>query len=159
MTKEEFIAVVRPAIRKATPDAPGMARTLILAHAALETGWGGSTGFKVGNALFNITKDKGSRASFVVAPDEEYAPDGTKRKILQNFLIFGTLEDSVRHYLGFIKRPRYGKAFDELMDCKPEFVITLGEGGYYTLPVPQYFKQYVGVLDSVEKALDEITNT
>lgn len=160
MTKREFVALIAPAVRNATPDAPGIARNLILTHSALETGWGVSRAFREGNSLFNITRDRGSQAPVIVAPDDEYSKDGkTKRKITQDFLAFPSHEASVLHYLKFIDRTRYRYALKELMDCRPEYILTLGKGGFYTLPKGAYYAAFLSVRKDVEAELEQATQS
>lgn len=158
MNPAAFIVLLRPAIRKAIPAISIEAERLVLAHAALETGWGEAPAFTEGNNAFNITRASSDDRPIIEAGDLEYTPTGVRR-IRQRFAAYKSLEESVEHYLRFINRARYRPALDQLLAGDPRFVVTLGvgdpkseepRGGYYTLPVKKYVERFEDVLKGVE---------
>lgn len=159
MNPAAFIVLLRPAIRKAIPAASIETERLILAHAALETGWGNSEVFRDGHNAFNITRGPGDERPIIEAGDLEYTPAGKVRNIRQRFAAYRSLEESVEHYLKFINRQRYRPALEQLLAGDASFVVTLGagdpdgpapKGGYYTLPVHDYWRRFESVLRNVE---------
>lgn len=159
MNPAAFIVLLRPAIRKAIPAVSIEAERLILAHAALETGWGEAPAFQEGHNCFNITRLVTDDRPIIEAGDLEYTPTGKVRRITQRFAAYKSHEESVEHYLRFINRARYRPALDQLLAGDPRFVVTLGvgdpktegvRGGYYTLPVKQYVERFEAVLRGVE---------
>lgn len=156
-----FVTEVFPAIRKAIPAASREVHRMVLAHAALETGWGEAKAFLHGRNLFNITRSPDDSRPVVEGPDLEYSKSGVRR-ITQRFAAYDTYGESVEHYLRFINRDRYRPALEQLLNGDVAFVVTLGQGrprkpedgrrplgGYYTLPVHEYVRRFESVLKNV----------
>ncbi len=135
-SKQQFIEQLRPYAEQAAAEL-GVDSGILLAQAALETGWGksvikhsdGSSSFN----LFNIKADKswhGKQARKTTLEFEE----GIGRKQMAAFRAYDSYQDSFEDYVNFIKtNPRYGNALR--MTAKPErYMYELQQAGYATDP-------------------------
>lgn len=155
MDKPTFVDKVWGPIQSATSDFTRDAQLLILAHTGYETGWGVSRAFRLGRNLFNITRVPSDPRPVVVAPDLEYSKAGVKN-ITQRFAAYDSYEESVKHYLDFIRKTRYVPAYDHLKSNDLErFVITLSRGGYFTLPWEKYLKGMSGALSDATRLTEK----
>lgn len=154
----EFVRRVWAAIVEATPNLGSTAlatrvRVMILAHAAYETGWGITTGYRLGNNLFNITRSASDAGPVVSGPDTECDASGNCRPITQRFRAYGSLAESVRDYIAFLSASRYAASLKLLLAGDLGFAEALGKAGYYTLPIAKYVSSYRAMIDSVVKRL------
>lgn len=134
--KEQFIETLRPYAEKAAASL-GVDADVLLAQAALETGWGksvikhrdGSSSYN----LFNIKADKSWQGKQVKKATLEF-DNGIGRKEMAGFRAYGSYQDSFNDYVQFIKEnPRYQNAIK--MAHKPErYMHELQQAGYATDP-------------------------
>ena len=132
---EQFVSRMLPAAQRAS-QASGVPAQLILAQAALESGWGrreirtedGKTSFNV----FGIKADKGWKGPVVQATTTEYV-NGSAQKIQARFRAYGSYEESFTDYARFLtSNPRYA---DVLATPDPtEAAHGLQRAGYATDP-------------------------
>jgi flagellar protein FlgJ len=107
---EQFVSRMLPAAQRAS-QASGVPAQLIMAQAALESGWGkreiraedGKTSFN----LFGIKADKGWKGPVVEATTTEYV-NGAAQKTQARFRAYGSYEESFADYARFLtSNPRY----------------------------------------------------
>ncbi len=107
---EQFVSRMLPAAQRAS-QASGVPAQLIMAQAALESGWGkreiraedGKTSFNV----FGIKADKSWKGPVVQATTTEYV-NGTAQKVQARFRAYGSYEESFADYARFLtSNPRY----------------------------------------------------
>lgn len=133
--KEQFIADLYPAARKIGQET-GMSWELILAQAALETGWGEKV-LPGTNNIFNIKADGGWQG----ASKEFRVPEFINGKWVQqdaSFRVYPSIEEALRDRVEFLRdNPRYSRAglFDEGTkgDLRKE-ADALQKAGYATDP-------------------------
>jgi flagellar rod assembly protein/muramidase FlgJ len=94
--KDEFLAAMTP-VAKEVADELGISHKIVLAQAALESGWGKAVR---GNNLMGI-KSHGEKGGVDVVTHE--IVNGKKVKITDSFRQYGTPEDSIRGYGKFLK--------------------------------------------------------
>ncbi len=143
---EQFVETVLPQIREAAAEI-GVDPLVLLAQAALETGWGRSVirtadGTSSHN-LFNIKADArwgGERAQVTTLEFE----GGQAVRRPAAFRVYGSYAESARDYVQFLRdNPRYGTALEQAAD--PEaFLRALHRAGYATDPA--YVEKIQGVL-------------
>ncbi len=133
----EFVASLMPLAEKAAK-ALGVAPTVLLAQAALETGWGkfvtrdtasGKSSFN----LFNIKADSRWDGDAVQVQTLEYR-GGVPEKEQARFRAYGSYADSFADYVDFLQsNPRYQQALEQAEDPN-RFVRELHSAGYATDP-------------------------
>ncbi len=133
---EAFVRQLLPLARKAA-DKLGVDAEVLLAQAALETGWGkhisqhadGSSS----NNLFNIKASHDWEGGRVAIRTLEYR-DGVAKHERAAFRAYDSFADSFNDYVDFLKsRPRYQSALEQAGD--PEsFIRELHGAGYATDP-------------------------
>ncbi|WP_417585131.1 flagellar assembly peptidoglycan hydrolase FlgJ [Nitrincola sp.] len=133
----EFVASLMPLAEKAAK-ALGVAPTVLLAQAALETGWGkfvtrdtasGKSSFN----LFNIKADSRWEGDSVQVQTLEYR-GGVPEKEQARFRAYGSYADSFADYVDFLQsNPRYQQALEQAEDPN-RFVRELHSAGYATDP-------------------------
>lgn len=107
---EQFVSRMLPAAQRAS-QASGVPAQLIMAQAALESGWGkreirGDDG-KTSHNLFGIKADKSWTGPVVQAATTEYV-NGVAQKIQANFRAYSSYEESFTDYARFLtSNPRY----------------------------------------------------
>ena len=94
--KEAFLAAYTPVAKEVAKDL-GVSHKIVLAQAALESGWGKSV---KGNGLMGV-KSHGEEGGIDVVTHEVI--NGKKVKITDSFRQYDTPEDSIRGYAGFLK--------------------------------------------------------
>ena len=106
--KEQFIANMYPAAAKVSQET-GMSKELILAQAALETGWGEKV-LPGTNNIFNIKASPdwhGPTKTFLV-PEFEH---GKRVMVNAEFRVYGSVEESLNDRVKFLQEnPRYAKS-------------------------------------------------
>lgn len=149
---EEFIQSLLPKV-KAAAKALGIDPEVLVAQAALETGWGkkviaDNTG-KPSNNLFNIKANNWSGGS-VSAATLEFS-NGKVAKETAAFRQYDSVEESVKDYVAFIKNnPRYSD-FAHGVKSAEEYIHGIANAGYAT--DPSYADKVLSVLERVvEKA-------
>jgi len=148
-TQEEFVQAVLPAARAAAHRL-GVDPEVVVAHAALETGWGKSvpTG-PDGRPSFNLFGIKaGTRWSgdTSLSATHEFA-GGRMQSTLASFRAYDSPEQSIQDYAGVLQSsPRYSAALNTGSDVAA-FARGLQQGGYATDP------DYVSKLTAVAARL------
>ena len=136
-TKQSQVAVGKDAFLKAyTPVAKevandlGISHKIVLAQAALESGWGKSV---KGNGLMGI-KSHGEEGGVDVVTHE--VVNGKKVKITDSFRQYDTPEDSIRGYAGFLKaNSRYRHFLRAGVENEDAQLSALQSSGYATDPL------------------------
>ncbi len=132
----EFVSRLHPLAVEAAREL-GVEPKVLLAQAALESGWGssliknahGDNGFN----LFNIKADKSWQGKQTHVATLEF-DQGIARKVNAGFRSYDSYEESFRDYVDFIKtNPRYGDALKKAGN--PEhYMHALQRAGYATDP-------------------------
>ena len=129
-------------VNRVWPRAVDAARSLgvpphfLVAHAALETGWGKSE-IRVGNGtpshnLFGIKAGKGWGGAAVEAQTTEYV-NGEAQSVRERFRVYGSYGDAFRDYAGLLRgNPRYAGVLGQ--QDGTQFARSLQQGGYATDP-------------------------
>jgi flagellar protein FlgJ len=133
---ESFVTALWPHAQRAAREL-GTRPELLLAQAALETGWGkhmirGTDGSNSFN-LFGIKADARWRGARAVTETVEFA-DGLMRRQRATFRAYPSLGESFSDYVDFLKtNPRYREALNRAADA-PAFARELAAAGYATDP-------------------------
>lgn len=133
---DEFVQAIRPAATEAAREL-GVDPEVVIAHAALETGWGRSVPSdaqgRPGFNLFGI-KAGGSWKGPVNASATHEFIDGRMQSVRDSFRAYGSPEESIRDYARLLKSsPRYASALNTGSDAAA-FARGLARGGYATDP-------------------------
>lgn len=135
-TSSEFVNRVWPHAVEASRST-GIPPQFLVAHAALETGWGksevrradGSTSFN----LFGIKAGKSWNGATVDAKTTEYV-DGQAQQSVEKFRAYGSYEESFRDYASLLRNnPRYGAVIGS--QDGTEFARRMQQAGYATDPM------------------------
>jgi flagellar protein FlgJ len=146
---DDFVRTIRPAATAAAQEL-GVDADCIIAHAALETGWGRSvpTGAD-GQPSFNLfgIKAGGSWKGAVHESRTQEFIDNRMQQVDAGFRAYASPEQSMRDYVGLLKgSPRYAGALGTGSDVGA-FARGLARGGYATDP------DYVAKLTAVAARL------
>ncbi len=142
---DSFVARMGPSARAASA-ASGVPAPLILAQAALESGWGkreiraedGSQSFN----LFGIKADRGWKGPTVEISTTEYV-DGEPQKVRAKFRAYASYDEAFADYAKFITRnPRYANVL--ATDDPARAAHGLQRAGYAT--DPQYGHKLVRIM-------------
>jgi len=145
---KEFVRELWPHAKRAA-DELGARPEVLLAQAALETGWGqhmirGASGSNSFN-LFGIKADAGWQGARATTETIEFR-DGLMRKERAQFRAYTSPEESFSDYVEFLKRnPRYHDALRQADDA-PAFTRALADAGYAT--DPDYSGKINRIMDS-----------
>ncbi len=143
-----FVRDLWPHAQRAA-DELGAKPAMLVAQAALETGWGkrmirgvdGSNSFN----LFGIKAGAGWQGERATTETIEFR-DGLMRKERAQFRAYASPEESFSDYVDFLKRnPRYSEALRRADDA-PEFARSLADAGYAT--DPDYAGKINRIMDS-----------
>lgn len=134
--KASFMNQLRPYAQQAASKL-GIDANVLLAQAALETGWGRSV---IKNArgessfnLFNIKADKSWQGKQMQVSTVEYDQGVVKREVAA-FRAYSSYKESFEDYVDFIKsNPRYSEALRKV-DNAAKYVRELQKAGYATDP-------------------------
>ncbi|WNJ94582.1 flagellar assembly peptidoglycan hydrolase FlgJ [Vibrio ruber] len=133
---ESFIRTLKPYAEKAAR-VLGVDASVLLAQAALETGWGTKV---VANArgsshnLFNIKADRSWQGDKVATQTLEYA-DQTPVIEKASFRAYDSYQDSFDDYVNFLKKnPRYITALNTHQGDPTSFIEGIHQAGYATDP-------------------------
>lgn len=136
-----WLLSLRDVVVGALPDLKESAVDLLLAHAALESGWGTSRAFRRGLNFANLTAGPAWKgAKWVdVGGDKNAAGE----PITQTWRCYCTLDEAVRDYWTFLgpvaNAGRYLKARGCLEDANAiDFATELHRAGYYELATQEY---------------------
>lgn len=133
---DEFVRAIRPAATAAAREL-GVDADTVIAHAALETGWGRSLPARAdGQPSFNLFGIKAGGAwngAVAGARTREFA-DGRMQAVDAEFRAYESPEQSIRDYVSLLKSsPRYAQALGTGGDVAA-FARALSRGGYATDP-------------------------
>ncbi len=146
---DEFVSMIRPAATAAAREL-GVDPDVVIAHAALETGWGksvptaadGSPSFN----LFGIKAGRSWKGAVQSAGTHEFMRGGMQQ-VRADFRAYASPEQSIQDYVGLLKSsPRYAGALNTGGDVQA-FARGLASGGYATDP------DYVSKLTAVAARL------
>ncbi len=146
----EFVETLWPLAKKMS-EKSGISPQILLAQAALETGWGkavskhasGKSSFN----LFNIKADHRWDGERVAKTTLEYK-DGVADKQKANFRSYHSFEESFQDFINFISNePRYQNAM-QVVDNNKDFITELHKSGYATDPL--YAEKVIRVLKGPE---------
>ena len=129
---------------------------VVIAQAALETGWGQKVIRKnngdSSNNLFNIKADKRWQGDRVVKETLEFE-QGTVVKKREPFRVYDSISDSVTDYVNFLSNSdRYQQALKRAENVE-HFLHNLQKAGYAT--DPNYANKIMGTLGTVKKLLSQ----
>lgn len=144
----EFVKTLKPYMEKAAQEL-GVSPKILLAQAALETGWGqhmpSDRSGQPSNNLFGIKASPAWQGASVSSPTHEF--DGQAMQPVQDdFRAYSGVQHSVADYVQFLKsNPRYSQALQHGGSDK-NFVQGLKSAGYAT--DPQYVEKVFDVAGS-----------
>lgn len=136
LNKQMFMDQLLPEAQQAAGEL-GVDPNVLLAQAALETGWGQSV-IKNGRGensfnLFNIKADRSWQGKQTRVATLEYA-DGVAKKEMAGFRAYESYKESFNDYVNFIKsNPRYSEALKKAGNAA-QYVRELQKAGYATDP-------------------------
>ena len=152
--QKNFIEVVG-AIASTDMKNSGVAASLTIAQAILESAWGKSELTKTGNALFGIKATSNWKGKTLKRKTTEYE-DGKKVQVEAEFRAYDTWEDSVKDHSAFLKKyKRYAKVIGET-DYK-EACKAVAAAGYATDPT--YAKNLIELIETYELYNYDTKNT
>jgi len=145
---KEFVRELWPHAKRAA-DELGARPEVLVAQAALETGWGQhmirGTGGNNSFNLFGIKADASWQGPRATTETIEFR-DGLMRKERAQFRAYTSPEESFSDYVDFLKRnPRYHDALRQADDA-PAFTRALADAGYAT--DPDYSGKINRIMDS-----------
>lgn len=142
----EFIECMSEPARRAS-EASGIPHELILAQAALETGWGRhgitTTDGRDSHNLFGIKAGGNWRGESTEVVTHEYV-DGRRMRVAQSFRVYDSLDAAFADYARLLAgNPRYAGVLSAA-DVR-EAAVALQQGGYAT--DPRYADKLIGVME------------
>jgi flagellar protein FlgJ len=148
-TPDDFVRTIRPAATAAARDL-GVDPDVVIAHAALETGWGravpASASGQPSFNLFGIKAGASWNGAVQGSRTHEFI-DGRMQPTTSTFRAYASPEQSIHDYVGLLKSsPRYAGALNTGSDADA-FARGLVRGGYATDP------DYVSKLTAVAERL------
>lgn len=151
--KDFVTAIAEPA--KRVQKTLGVPFEVVIAQAALETGWGQkmikTPQGENSNNLFNIKADKRWSGDKVQKETLEFE-NGALVKKREPFRVYDTIEDSISDYVSFLsKGSRYKEALSNPKNVE-HFLQGLQKAGYAT--DPQYANKILGTLKTVTGLLN-----
>ncbi len=148
-SKLDFIRALKPIAEKAAQDF-NLPANVLLAQAALETGWGkfiNSLDDRSSFNLFNIKSDTRWLGESVQVNTLEYR-DGVARKENASFRVYDNFEQSFQDYIEFIRsNPRYDSAV-KVAHSPEQYLQELQKSGYAT--DPKYAEKIIHILQQSE---------
>jgi flagellar protein FlgJ len=134
--KQDFIDAIKPAAERAAAQL-GVDTETLIAHAALETGWGRSLPQAAdGGSSFNLfgIKAGASWQGDVATSRTQEFESGTRVARVADFRAYGSAEECMQDYARVIgQNPRYAAALNTGGDAEA-FATALQRGGYATDP-------------------------
>lgn len=156
-TPETFVVELYP-MAKSAAEKLGVEPEVLLAQAALETGWGTritALGDRNSHNLFNIKADNRWQGSSITVATLEVR-QGAAVKEFAAFRAYQTPQQSFDDYVDFISNsPRYGQAVQATNS--EEYIQALGDAGYAT--DPDYSEKILRIMTSqnMQSAVAECT--
>ncbi|MDC0611931.1 flagellar assembly peptidoglycan hydrolase FlgJ [Vibrio sp.] len=147
---QDFVNKLKPYADRAAK-ALGVDPSLLLAQAALETGWGDNViknSLGSSNNLFNIKADKSWAGNKVATQTLEY--EGATPVLEQaSFRAYNNFQDSFNDYVRFLNsNPRYANALHNSKDSN-DFIRGIHDAGYAT--DPDYADKVLRVKNQIEQ--------
>lgn len=141
MTKQEFIKKYTAPVLEAT-GGTALFPSLMLAQAALESGWGKSRLSSIYNNLFGIKADASWKGEKVHLSTQEFL-NGKWQTLQEPFRVYADPTESIRDRIRFLrKNPRYAQVF---LAMNPEAQArALQDAGYAT--DPQYAEKLIATM-------------
>ncbi|CZF77126.1 flagellar assembly peptidoglycan hydrolase FlgJ [Grimontia marina] len=153
-TPDEFVSRLAPYAKKAARTL-GTDPAILIAQAALETGWGKKV---IANArgsshnLFNIKADPRWDGNKVATQTLEFHDDIPVQE-MASFRAYASYEDSFNDYVSFLNRnPRYSTALQQTAEPE-QFIRGLHQAGYAT--DPQYSDKVISVFNRVKGMMEQ----
>jgi flagellar protein FlgJ len=151
---EEFANTLWPAAQAAAAEL-GVDPKLLLAQAALETGWGKSIlrqGDRTSHNLFGIKADRSWNGERASTSTLEYS-EGVAVRSKAAFRVYQDYAESFQDYVNFLKsNPRYSKALENVENPQ-RFMLSLQKAGYAT--DPHYARKVLSIYQ--HDALDKLS--
>ncbi len=146
----EFVETLWPLAKKVSEQS-GISPQILLAQAALETGWGNAVSKHANGKssfnLFNIKADHRWDGERITKTTVEYK-EGVADKQKANFRSYHSFEESFQDFINFISNePRYQNAM-QVVDDNKDFITELHKSGYATDPL--YAEKVIRVLKGPE---------
>tara|TARA_R110002095_G_scaffold97941_5_gene86000 strand:+ start:1945 stop:2940 length:996 start_codon:yes stop_codon:yes gene_type:complete len=158
---EQFIQQLMP-VAEGVAAAAGVAPEMLVAQAALETGWGKylprHTDGSSSHNLFGIKADQRWSGERVTTTTLEFR-DGLAQREKAAFRAYGSYEQSMQDYVQFLSQsPRYQAALEQAHDPR-SYTQQLQLAGYAT--DPDYSNKIMGILDSdlLQNALGNLSGS
>ncbi len=147
-TPDQFVKALLPQAKKAA-EKIGVDPKILVAQAALETGWGKHVihqdGGEKGFNFFGIKSHRDWNGSAVKVPTLEFESGVAKRSV-ESFRVYESAEQSFSDYIDFLKsNPRYTDALNNSGDPH-KFTSGLQDAGYAT--DPEYAEKIMRVYNS-----------
>ncbi|WP_281544038.1 flagellar assembly peptidoglycan hydrolase FlgJ [Grimontia sp. SpTr1] len=153
-TPDEFVSRLTPYAKKAARTL-GTDPAILIAQAALETGWGKKV---IANArgsshnLFNIKADPRWDGNKVATQTLEFHDDIPVQE-MASFRAYASYEDSFNDYVSFLNRnPRYATALQQTAEPE-QFIRGLHQAGYAT--DPKYSDKVISVFNRVKGMMEQ----
>ncbi|MBY5947320.1 flagellar assembly peptidoglycan hydrolase FlgJ [Photobacterium rosenbergii] len=151
---QAFVTHMAPYARR-TANVLGVDPAVLIAQAALETGWGKKVISNAGgnsNNLFNIKADPSWKGDKMATQTLEYH-QGIAVQERAAFRSYGSFDESFNDYAQFLKQnPRYSVALENTQDPKA-FIDEIHKAGYAT--DPRYSEKVMRVYDQVSGLMDK----
>lgn len=149
---ETFVSAMKPYAERAAK-LLGIDSSVLIAQAALETGWGQKViqnGQGSSNNLFNIKADRSWQGDKMATQTLEYH-QGVPVKERAAFRAYDSYQQSFDDYVQFLERnPRYTTALREHHGDSEQFMQGIHQAGYATDP------NYVDKVMSVKRRIDQM---
>jgi len=155
---EKFVEKMWPMAKDAS-EKLGVSPKVIIAQAALETGWGKYTIKKPDGKdsfnLFNIKADSRWQGDSTKIASYEYGPGGSHKKV-SSFRVYGSYKDSFEDYVKFLNS---GSRYQDALENKKgdaKFVEALQDSGFAT--DPNYAKKVKRIMNNelLNNALEKV---
>jgi len=147
--RQDFIDAIKPAAERAAAQL-GVAPETLIAHAALETGWGRSLPQGADGSSFNLfgIKAGGAWKGAVASARTQEVEGGERVSRVADFRAYGSAEECMQDYARLIGRnPRYAAALNTGSDAAA-FATALQKGGYAT--DPDYARKLTAVAEQLK---------
>jgi flagellar protein FlgJ len=144
-TPDEFVKNLMP-LAKEFAKKLGVKPEVLLAQAALETGWGKTIQGKLSNNLFGVKATSNWEGKRIAQNTVEFE-NGVFKKKNEVFRIYDSLRDSFQDYVDFLKNnPRYQEALQKT-SSPFAFANALQDAGYAT--DPHYAKKIMNIFEKM----------
>lgn len=157
LSEQDFCLVISRAVSTEL-NISSDANRVIVAMAAYESGFGRKTAARYFN-FFHMTagsqwKGKGFPYLIEENADWEYLPDGTRKRIPQEWRMYDNVEHGIRGFWDFMgtvwNNGRYLQARNYLEQGRIDLAAReMYERGYFTLPATQYIQGWTNTLRKV----------